>query len=115
MPHIIVAATGVVTPVGPEQRIETLPDVARAAFVGVGPLGTQQQVAVIETVPSARRVQRAAAPLAAAVRAAVGSPVAAVLVVPGLPTDIRHNSKIDRSRLSRWATGILSGGSWVKP
>jgi hypothetical protein len=36
-------------------------------------------------------------------------------VVPGLPTDIRHNSKIDRSRLSRWATGILSGGRWVKP
>ena len=115
MPHIIVTATGVVTPVGPEQRIETLPDVARAAFVGVGPLGTQQQVAVIETVPPARRMQRAPDRLAAAVRDVVGSPVAAVLVVPGLPTDIRHNSKIDRSRLSLWATGILSGGRWVKP
>ncbi|MDJ0377530.1 alpha/beta fold hydrolase [Cryobacterium sp. PH31-L1] len=115
MPHVIVTADGVTTPVGPEQRIETLPEVFRAAFVGVGPLGTQQQVAVIETVPPARRVHRAAEPLAAAVRAAVGSPVAAVLVVPGLPTDIRHNSKIDRSRLSRWATGILSGGKWVKP
>ena len=115
MPHVIVTADGVVTPVGPEQRIETLPEVSRAAFVGVGPLGTQQQVAVIETVPPARRVYRAAEPLAAAVRAAVGSPVAAVLVVPGLPTDIRHNSKIDRSRLSRWATGILSGGRWTKP
>ncbi|TFD24741.1 alpha/beta fold hydrolase [Cryobacterium sp. TMS1-13-1] len=115
MPHVIVTAGGVVTPVGPEQRIETLPDVARAAFVGVGPVGTQQQVAVIETVPPARSVHRASAPLAAAVRAAVGSPVAAVLVVPGLPTDIRHNSKIDRSRLSRWATGILAGGRWTKP
>ncbi|MBG6212494.1 MULTISPECIES: alpha/beta fold hydrolase [unclassified Cryobacterium] len=115
MPHVIVTAAGVVTPVGPEQRIETLPEVARAAFVGVGPPGTQQQVAVIETVPPARRLHRAPGPLAAAVRAAVGSPVAAVLVVPGLPTDIRHNSKIDRSRLSRWATGILSGGHWVKP
>ena len=115
MPHVIVTADGVTTPVGPEQRIETLPDVFRAAFVGVGPLGTQQQVAVIETVPPARRVHRAAEPLAAAVRAAVGSPVAAVLVVPGLPTDIRHNSKIDRSRLSRWATGILSGSRWSKP
>ncbi|WP_105035485.1 alpha/beta fold hydrolase [Cryobacterium aureum] len=115
MPHIIVTAAGVTTPVGPEQRIENLPDVFRAAFVGVGPLGTQQQVAVIETVPPARRVHRAAEPLAAAVRAAVGSPVAAVLVVSGLPTDIRHNSKIDRSRLSRWATGILAGGRWTKP
>jgi len=115
LPHVIVTADGVVTPVGPEQRIESLPDVARAACVGVGPVGTQQQVAVIETVPPARRVHRASAPLAAAVRAAVGGPVAAVLVVPGLPTDIRHNSKIDRSRLSRWATGILSGGRWTKP
>ncbi|WP_233198202.1 alpha/beta fold hydrolase [Cryobacterium sp. Y50] len=115
MPHVIVTADGVVTPVGPEQRIETLPDVARAAFIGVGPVGTQQQVAVIETVPPASRMHRASVSLAAAVRSAVGSPVAAVLVVPGLPTDIRHNSKIDRSRLSRWATGILSGGRWVKP
>ncbi|MDJ0339821.1 alpha/beta fold hydrolase [Cryobacterium sp. PH31-O1] len=115
LPHIIVTADGVVTPVGPEQRIETLPEVSRAAFVGVGPLGTQQQVAVIETVSPAHRVHRAPEPLAAAVRAAVGSPVAAVLVVRALPTDIRHNSKIDRSRLSRWATGILSGGRWVKP
>ncbi len=115
LPHVIVTADGVVTPVGPEQRIETLPDVSRAAFVGVGPLGTQQQVAVLETVPPARRAHRAPEALAAAVRSMVGTPVAAVLVVPGLPTDIRHNSKIDRSRLSRWATGILSGGRWVKP
>ncbi|WP_241979503.1 alpha/beta fold hydrolase [Cryobacterium suzukii] len=115
MPHVIVTADGVVTPVGPEQRIETLPDVFRAAFVGVGPLGTQQQVAVLETVPRARRVHRAPEELAAAVRSMVGTPVAAVLVVPGLPTDIRHNSKIDRGRLSRWATGILSGGRWTKP
>ncbi|MDJ0348812.1 alpha/beta fold hydrolase [Cryobacterium sp. PH29-G1] len=115
MPHVIVTPAGVITPVGPEQRIEMLTEVARAAFVGVGPLGTQQQVAVIEIVPPARRLHRAPEPLAAAVRAAVGSSVAAVLVVPGLPTDIRHNSKIDRTRLSRWATGILSGGRWVKP
>ncbi len=115
MPHVIVTNHGVVTPVGPEQRIETLTNVARAAFVGVGPVGTQQQVAVLETVPPARRVCRASEPLAAAVRAAVGTPVAAVLVVPGLPTDIRHNSKIDRARLSRWATGILSGGRWGNP
>jgi len=115
MPHVIVTPDGVVTPVGPEQRIEALPEVARAAFVGVGPLGTQQQVAVIEAVPPIRRVQQAPASLAAAVRAAVASPVAAVLIVSALPTDIRHNSKIDRARLSRWATGILSGGPWVKP
>jgi hypothetical protein len=38
-----------------------------------------------------------------------------VLVVPVLPTDIRHNSKIDRSALSRWAEGVLSGAKMSAP
>ncbi|MCU1438770.1 MAG: hydrolase, partial [Naasia sp.] len=53
--------------------------------------------------------------LAEAARAAAGIPLAAVLVVPRLPTDIRHNSKIDRTRLSRWAEGVLSGGRMGEP
>ncbi|MBB5643350.1 alpha/beta fold hydrolase [Cryobacterium roopkundense] len=115
LPHVIATATGVVTPVGPEQLIEAAPGVGRAAVVGVGPRGTEQIVAVVETVPGARRVGLAPAALAAAVRASVAVPVAAVLVVPHLPTDIRHNSKIDRSLLSRWAAGILSGGPMRRP
>jgi hypothetical protein len=35
--------------------------------------------------------------------------VAAVLVVRRLPVDIRHNSKVDRARLARWATRVLAG------
>jgi hypothetical protein len=38
-----------------------------------------------------------------------------VLAVPHLPTDIRHNSKIDRSRLSVWADRILAGARPVAP
>jgi hypothetical protein len=38
-----------------------------------------------------------------------------VLVVPRLPTDIRHNSKIDRTGLARWANGILAGGRMARP
>ncbi|TFC80717.1 alpha/beta fold hydrolase, partial [Cryobacterium cheniae] len=56
LPHVITTATGVLTPVGPEQRVESVPAVARAAVVGVGPAGTQQVVAVVETVAPARRV-----------------------------------------------------------
>ena len=37
------------------------------------------------------------------------------LVVPELPTDIRHNSKIDRARLADWATRSLAGGRIRKP
>jgi acyl-CoA synthetase (AMP-forming)/AMP-acid ligase II/pimeloyl-ACP methyl ester carboxylesterase len=115
MPHVITTADGVLTPVGPEQRAEAAPGVGRAAAVGVGPAGVQQLVLVIETVPGARRVGLADPDLAAAVRAAVGVPVAAVIVVPVLPTDVRHNSKVDRARLGRWAAGILSGGRVSAP
>jgi hypothetical protein len=50
-----------------------------------------------------------------AVHDAVGHRVAAVLVVPVLPTDVRHNSKIDRARLAAWASSVLSGGRMRRP
>ncbi|QGV70033.1 alpha/beta fold hydrolase [Clavibacter nebraskensis] len=115
LPHVITTADGVLTPVGPEQRAESAPGVGRAAAVGVGPAGVQQLVLVVETVPAARRVGLAGADLAGVVRAAVGDPVAAVIVVPVLPTDVRHNSKVDRARLGRWAAGILAGGRVTAP
>lgn len=51
----------------------------------------------------------AAAGLTAAVRAAAGVPVAAVLVTDRLPVDIRHASKVDRTRVARWAERVLAG------
>ncbi|WP_394769667.1 alpha/beta fold hydrolase [Lacisediminihabitans sp.] len=115
LPHVIVAASGVVTPVGVEQAIESHGGVGRVAVVGVGPRGTQQVVAVVETSPPSRRVSLATPELAAEVRAAAPLPLAAILVVPRLPTDVRHNSKIDRSRLAVWAGGILSGARMTRP
>lgn len=113
--HVVTTPAGVVTPVGPEQRIEQVDGVGRAGVAGIGPAGTQQLVAIVETVPAMRRPGIAPPVLAAAVRAAAGVPVAAVLTVPQLPTDIRHNSKVDRARLSRWAASVLSGGRMVRP
>jgi hypothetical protein len=43
--------------------------------------------------------------------ALAAQPLAAVLSVPQLPVDIRHNSKVDRTRLGRWAGALLEGGS----
>lgn len=108
--HVLVTADGPLAPVGPEQHIEGVVGVRRAAVVGVGPAGVQQPVAVVETVLGVRRAGLAPASLAAAVRAAAPVPLAAVLVVPRMPTDIRHNSKIDRSRLAVWASRVLAGG-----
>jgi hypothetical protein len=51
-----------------------------------------------------------------AVREAVhptGIEVAAVLTVRSLPVDIRHNSKIDRLRVGRWAQRLLGGGGRI--
>jgi len=121
--HVIVTGDGVVTPVGPEQRVDALDGVRRSGVVGVGPRGTQQLVAVVEPEEHRPRVRRgplararlADADLASRVRAAVGLPVAAVLVVPTLPTDIRHNSKVDRAALAAWAEQVLAGGRMVAP
>lgn len=115
LPHVIVTAEGPVTPVAPELRIGALPEIDRAAVVGVGPVGTQVLVAVVETVPAARQVRLADADLAAAVRKAAEVPLAAVLVVPVLPTDIRHNSKIERLRIAAWADRVLAGGRMTAP
>jgi acyl-coenzyme A synthetase/AMP-(fatty) acid ligase/pimeloyl-ACP methyl ester carboxylesterase len=109
MPHLIVTEEGPVAPVGPEQAVERLDAVRRAAVVGVGPHGLRQAVAVVETTPPSRRSGLAAPDLTRAVRQAASIPLAAVLTVGRLPTDIRHNSKIDRSRLSDWAERILAG------
>ena len=111
--HVVTAPGGVVTPVGAEQAIERLDGVHMAAVVGVGPAGTQAVTAVVETVPPVRKAGPAGTELAGKVRnaaRAAGVSVAAVLVVPAQPTDIRHNAKIDRTRLSRWASAVLAGG-----
>ena len=116
--HVVTAPGAVVTPVGAEQAIERLDAVRLAAITGVGPAGTQAVVAVVETVPAARKAGPAAPQLAGRVRRAAleaGVQVSAVLEVPAQPTDIRHNAKIDRSRLSRWATRVLAGGRLGKP
>lgn len=116
--HVVTAPGAVVTPVGAEQTIERLDCVRLAAIAGVGPAGTQAVVAVVETLPPPRRAGPAEPQLAGRVRSAAleaGVNVSAVLVVPAQPTDIRHNAKIDRTRLSRWATRALAGGRPGKP
>ena len=110
--HVITSPAGPITPVGIEQRVEALPGVELAAAVGVGPAGTQQTVVVlVPTGGATARRPLAPAALAASVRQAAGSPIAAVLVTDRLPVDIRHASKIDRSRVARWAEQVLAGDS----
>ncbi len=108
--HVITAADGPVTPVAIEQSIEALPEVELAAAVGVGPPGGQVIAVVIELVEGHRRPRLADLDLLDRVRSAVHHDIAAVLTVPQLPVDRRHNSKIDRTRVATWASDVLAGG-----
>ena len=106
--HVIVTAAGPLTPVGIEQRVEQLPEIAAAAAVGVGPTGTQQVVLVVQR-SSDPDEGLAPADIAHQARSVAGAPVAAVLQTRKLPTDIRHASKIDRTALAGWAGQVLAG------
>ncbi|WP_319643810.1 alpha/beta fold hydrolase [Gephyromycinifex aptenodytis] len=111
--HVVHTAEGPVTPVALEQRCERLPEVASAAVVGVGPIGAQQVVVVLTLEQAGSRPPVLAPPsVAEEVRrlaGEMGQAVAAVLVAARMPVDIRHQSKIDRSLLARWAQDVLAG------
>ena len=111
MGDIVTTATGPVTPVGIEHSVSTLPEVAQAAAVGVGPAGTQVLVVVLVPTADRSKPDLADEALTDRVRAQVGhTDVAAVLSVPSIPVDKRHNSKIDRPRIADWAEKVLAGG-----
>jgi acyl-coenzyme A synthetase/AMP-(fatty) acid ligase len=109
--HVIATVAGPVTPVGIEQRVAAVEGAEAAAVVGVGPRGTQQVVVVVTSRGPARpgSPRLAPEPLTAAVRAVADVTVAAVLQTDTLPVDIRHASKIDRSRVAAWAERVLAG------
>ena len=112
--HVVKTAAGFVTPVGVEQRVQTVPQVRAAAAVGVGPAGAQVLVLVVTAAATGKGTGTGTGPLAgvdlaASVRAAAVVEVAAVLLARELPVDIRHNSKIDRARVAAWAESVLRG------
>ncbi|EYT50337.1 alpha/beta fold hydrolase [Brachybacterium muris] len=116
--HVLATADGLFTPVQVEDAAETVPTVRRAGAAVVGPRGTQQVVVILETEDGYRpgpagRPRPADTSLQEAVRRAVreraGVEVTAVFTTRALPTDIRHNSKIDRAALSRWSEQTLRG------
>ena len=106
--HVIHASRGPVAPVPLEIAIEALPNIVRVAAVGVGPVDVEQLVIVVETINSSDGP--ADAELTHAVRAALAPlTIAAVWTTKKLPVDIRHNSKIDRTAVSKKMSQILSG------
>jgi olefin beta-lactone synthetase len=107
--HVISTANGVQTPVPLERQVEATLDRTRVAAVGVGPVGVQVVVIVVENRDGDDGL--ADATLARKVRVAVAPQlIAAVLQRKALPVDIRHNAKIDRTAVAAWAGDVLAGG-----
>jgi len=101
-----------------EAIVNTHPAVYRSALVGVGPLGRQTPVLVVEPWPqawvnNAAAQQRLLGEIRAMASAALGATdvgldgVRHYLLLRKLPVDIRHNSKIFREKLAVWAAGQL--------
>jgi len=86
-----------------EAIFNQLPGVKRSALVGIGKRPAQIPAIIIETeknhqLTAEKILETAAAnPLTAAIRH--------VFFHPAFPVDVRHNAKINREELARWATG----------
>ena len=89
-----------------EPVFNTHPQVARTALVGIGAFGAQRPVLCVELRDGVRRDARAR--IAAELRH-LGegfvhtAKVETFLFHPKFPVDIRHNAKIGREQLARWA------------
>ncbi|MBB6440041.1 fatty acid CoA ligase family protein [Streptomyces candidus] len=89
-----------------EAPCNSLPGIARTALVGVGRPGQQQAVLCIELERSPNRHHQA--DLEHRVRRRLqglpgGELIEHLLIHPRFPVDIRHNAKIERGQLARWA------------
>ena len=106
--HVVRTAEGPIYPVRGEAVLNELEGVRRTAIVGVGPVGEQRPVIVAEYEPGRRSpALRTALRDTAAGSEVIGAPQA-VLFRRSLPTDVRHNTKIDRGALAGWAARLLA-------
>ena len=101
--HVVHTAAGPLYSVPCEAVFDLHPAVRRSALVGTGPRGSQTPVVVVELEPGVPPSDALAQEVLAQ---GAGDPrtraVTTVRFHPRLPTDIRHNSKIDRPALAAW-------------
>ncbi|QEG34391.1 fatty acid CoA ligase family protein [Bythopirellula goksoeyrii] len=118
--HRIETSEGTLFSVPCEEIFNTHPDVARTALVGIGPAGGATPLLVVE--PSGTLLRRCgknwsrsdyhrlqAELLELAKGYEITKHIAQPIFHPGLPVDVRHNSKINREQLAKWATRELGG------
>ncbi len=106
----VTTAGGTLTSVPCEAVFDTHPKLRRSALVGVPGEGGQEPVLCVELLASEKRSDRDV--LIEELRA-IGARyehtrgIRTFLFHPKFPVDIRHNAKIGRPALARWAAGQL--------
>jgi acyl-CoA synthetase (AMP-forming)/AMP-acid ligase II len=106
--HRIETRHGMVPPDPIENIFNQHPAVFRSAAVGVGRPGSQLPVICVELEAGHTLSPRLEAELLGLTRGTCfEDSVARVLVHRGFPVDARHNSKIRRDELARWASRVL--------
>ncbi|MBA2416643.1 MAG: AMP-binding protein [Geodermatophilaceae bacterium] len=106
--HRVLTANGPMFTVPCEAVFNAHPAVFRSALVGVGPPDLQRPVLCVELEPAAgRRTELTAQLLALGASHEHTAMIRTVLYHRGFPVDIRHNAKIDRVALARWAARRL--------
>jgi acyl-CoA synthetase (AMP-forming)/AMP-acid ligase II len=106
--HRVETAAGTLFPVACEGIVNEHAEVFRSALVGVGAMGAQEPVLVLELEQGVGRAAEARVRNEILETCARHDPLAGVrrvLFHPGFPVDRRHNAKIDRPALARWAAG----------
>ncbi|MAE29590.1 MAG: hypothetical protein CMJ87_11530, partial [Planctomycetes bacterium] len=120
--HRLETAAGRIMPVPVELPFQAHSAVRRCALVGIGPRGAEIPVLVVEAEAGHARgalrhklageLLELARSFANAADADLGpAAVHTVLFHPSLPVDVRHNAKLDRPALKRWATEQFKGGT----
>ncbi len=113
MAHRLRTADGPMYAVPCEAIFNQHEDVYRSALVGVGPVGQQRPVLVVEPMPGrAPTTPHSVSVLFDELRAlgqarAITKPIHDFLIHPAFPVDIRHNAKIFREKLAVWAASRI--------
>jgi acyl-CoA synthetase (AMP-forming)/AMP-acid ligase II len=101
--HRVQTAEGTLFTIPCEAIFNTHEKVKRSALVGVGPIGNQTPVIVIEAEGPINKEALTEELLAVGATHAITQPIRRVLYHSSFPVDIRHNAKIGREQLAHWA------------
>jgi acyl-CoA synthetase (AMP-forming)/AMP-acid ligase II len=108
--HRVTTADGVLYTIPVEGVFNTHPDVFRTALVGIGEPGKQRPVLCVELEKGVKgcegsRIRRELLEIGAGYPHTVQ--IRDILFHPAFPVDIRHNAKIFREKLAKWAEGRI--------